>query len=303
MRWSGRCHAGRRARVAFVSFDERAMVFDCHGERLVGVVAAPRASARVGVVIVVGGPQYRAGSHRQFVLLSRALADAGIAVLRFDHRGMGDSTGAARAFEDSGADIAAAIGALQAACPTVARVALWGLCDAAAGALIYYDATRDPRVDAIALLNPWVHTEAMRARAELKHYYLRKLGERAFWSKLLRGRVELKDALRSLRNRVRAARRGGARAPSATAFQDRMAHGLRAFAGPVLLVLSEHDLTAREFVKYTAAHAEWKALLARRNVERHELAGADHTFSSEPWRTEIERRTLVWLQSLETDAA
>ena len=49
-----------------------------------------------GVLIVTGGPQYRAGSHRQFVLLARFLAARGMAVLRFDYRGMGDSEGAPR---------------------------------------------------------------------------------------------------------------------------------------------------------------------------------------------------------------
>ena len=57
---------------------ERALVFECEGEQLVGIVAAPEA-ARVGVLVIVGGPQYRAGSHRQYVLLSRRLASAGVA--------------------------------------------------------------------------------------------------------------------------------------------------------------------------------------------------------------------------------
>jgi alpha/beta superfamily hydrolase len=48
------------------------------------------------VLVIVGGPQYRAGSHRQFTLLARSLAEQGFAVLRFDYRGMGDSTGAMR---------------------------------------------------------------------------------------------------------------------------------------------------------------------------------------------------------------
>ena len=39
------------------------------------------------MVIVVGGPQYRAGSHRQFTLLARHIAAAGYPVLRFDARG------------------------------------------------------------------------------------------------------------------------------------------------------------------------------------------------------------------------
>ena len=70
------------------------VVFSCGGDQLVGMVHP--AAARLGVVIVVGGPQYRVGSHRQFVLMARDLAREGYPVLRFDYRGMGDSDGAVR---------------------------------------------------------------------------------------------------------------------------------------------------------------------------------------------------------------
>src|SRR5690349_15977659 len=90
---------------------ERTVVFECAGERLVGVVHAGAAS--VGVLVVVGGPQYRAGSHRQFVLMARELARAGYPVLRFDYRGMGDSDGAPCSFEQIDPDIRAAIDAFM----------------------------------------------------------------------------------------------------------------------------------------------------------------------------------------------
>jgi len=78
---------------------ERASVFGCGGDRLVGILHAPAERARdIGVLVVVGGPQYRVGSHRQFVRMARDFAAAGYPVLRFDHRGIGDSDGAARSF-------------------------------------------------------------------------------------------------------------------------------------------------------------------------------------------------------------
>jgi hypothetical protein len=94
-----------------VNFVERALMFECGGETLVGVLAEPASPAMVGVLIIVGGPQYRAGSHRQFVLLSRQLAATGVAAMRFDYRGMGDSTGSPSSFDDVSEDIAAAIDA------------------------------------------------------------------------------------------------------------------------------------------------------------------------------------------------
>ena len=73
--------------------EEVPLSFACQDCRLYGVLHRPRSRGRSGVLIVVGGPQYRVGSHRQFVLLARFLAGRSIPVLRFDYRGMGDSEG------------------------------------------------------------------------------------------------------------------------------------------------------------------------------------------------------------------
>ena len=75
---------------------EDPLSFGCGDETLIGVLARPALETRVGVVIVVGGPQTHVGSHRQFVLLSRHLAAGGVPCFRFDVRGMGDSTGITR---------------------------------------------------------------------------------------------------------------------------------------------------------------------------------------------------------------
>ena len=97
-----------------MSISEKAVVFGFAGEQLVGVLARPECSdvaegLELGVLVVVGGPQYRAGSHRQFLLLSRKVAEAGFPVFRFDYRGMGDSGGERRDFEAVSGDIGAAV--------------------------------------------------------------------------------------------------------------------------------------------------------------------------------------------------
>ena len=169
---------------------ERALNFSCQGQHLVGVVSLPAAPRRVGMLIVVGGPQYRAGSHRQFVQLARRVAAEGHAVLRFDCRGMGDSGGEQRSFEDISPDIAAAVQALLQAAPAVQQVVLWGLCDGASAALLYLgDSARDPRVTGLCLVNPWLRSQATLARTHVKHYYTQRLRQPEFWAKLLRGGV------------------------------------------------------------------------------------------------------------------
>ena len=141
--------------------EESAVNFACGDARLYGILHLPKptlpAPAR-GVLVVVGGPQYRAGSHRQFTLLARDLAAHGIPVMRFDYRGMGDSEGALRDFSAVGEDLRAAVDHFMASVPGMAEVALWGLCDGATAAGIY--AAADRRVTGVALLNPWVRTDS-----------------------------------------------------------------------------------------------------------------------------------------------
>jgi exosortase A-associated hydrolase 1 len=282
-----------------LKYSEKAISFFCQQEKLVGILAEPEdaAAPATGVIVIVGGPQYRAGSHRQFVQLSRALAAAGYPVFRFDYRGMGDSAGEHRDFLAATPDIAAAIDAMQAAVPTVRHVALWGLCDAASAALLYCDDKPDPRVRGLCLLNPWVRSDASLARAHVKHYYGQRLRQKEFWLKLLSGKVAGK-ALAGLWHNLRTMAAGGT-ATSAVAslpFQARMA---RAWVGTnvrILLVLSGDDYTAREFMEFVGMDAAWAGLLNRPNVDRQALAGADHTFSSAVARARVEAVTLEWLQ-------
>jgi uncharacterized protein len=285
-----------------VNFSEAPLSFDCHGAQLLGILAKPVDTRPLGVVIVVGGPQYRVGSHRQFVRLARRLAADGYPVLRFDCRGMGDSGGAPRPFDDIDDDIEAAIGTLCASVASVRGVALWGLCDAASAAAMYV-ACRDPRVQGVALLNPWVRSEEGQAKAQLKHYYRARLTSTAFWSNLLSGRIAVKRATSelagSLWRMVRARRfpvtaAGDGNAPR---FQARMANGLEGFDLPTLVLLSGRDLTAREFADLAGADRTWRRLMQRPNVRCEELLTADHTFSNGDSRTQVERVTLEWLAS------
>ena len=277
--------------------------FKCGGDTLVGILHQPSAPAERGVVVVVGGPQYRIGSHRQFVLLARALADGGMPVLRFDYRGMGDSDGAYKGFDEIGQDIAAAVEAFRHHVPTVQSVVLWGLCDAATAITFY--AHRDSRVAAIAIANPWVRTQAGIARAYLRHYYLARLISADFWRKLATGRF---DAVASVKSMLGFVGQASTRreAPTDTdsapptagcALPERMAEGLARFQGEVLLIMSGNDLTAREFDENVADSRRWRKLLRGPLVTRRDLPAADHTFSRRDWRDEVARLTLEWLRS------
>ena len=290
-----------------MNYTEQAVTFACEQETLAGILAGPKTAtaSSTGVIIIVGGPQYRVGSHRQFVLLSRALAAEGYPVLRFDYRGMGDSSGEQRDFLQITPDIAAAINAMQAELPKIKNVALWGLCDGASAALLYCHETDDPRVGGLCLLNPWVRSEASLARTQVKHYYVKRVMQKEFWAKLLRGGVAA-DAVTGLVRNIRLASDGAGRfgrvasAPGRTAlsqqpFQSRMAAAWDNFAGSIFLLLSGEDYTAKEFLEYIVIDAAWKNALLHPSLLRYDVHGADHTISGASARMAVENRTLEWL--------
>lgn len=277
------------------SFDERFVVFECEGSACIGVLSGLPASGvmpATGVVIVVGGPQYRVGSHRQFALLARALARARIPSLRFDYRGMGDSEGDARTFEAIDADIAAAVDVLCREAG-IARVVLWGLCDGASAALMY--AATDPRIAGVVALNPWARSVQGEAKIRLKHYYVKRLLSVEFWSKVATGGFNARRGADDFAGAVRGAFSGDGRGTS-DSFLRRMEEGWAGLGRPALFLLSGNDLTAREFEGWVASSARRRALLGAASAEVAAFPEADHTFSSRALRDAIAARTIDWIE-------
>ena len=283
------------------AFSEQASTFVCNGDRLLAITALPQQCHHRGVLVVVGGPQYRAGSHRQFTLLCRMLAARGIAAMRFDFRGMGDSEGSARSFMDVGEQLRAASDHFSRQCGRLREIVLWGLCDGASAALMH--ASSDARIAGLVLLNPWVRTEEGLARAYIKGYYLKRVLSASFWCKVRAGHFRFGEAGRSLLANFAAAsgrRSNEATAEPATAnasLPNRMLEGWARFQGRILLVLSGNDLTADEFRQLVASDRRWSDALAEPRVARHEVAGANHTFASSEWRAQVERATADWVLS------
>ncbi|HEY5799584.1 MAG TPA: hydrolase 1, exosortase A system-associated [Burkholderiaceae bacterium] len=271
-----------------MAYVEQAVVFDCHGDKLIGVVAQPMRGATRGIVIAVGGAQYRAGSHRQFALMARHFAENGIAVLRFDYRGMGDSGGAPRPFDDVGDDLRSAVDCLCATAPGVIDIVVMGLCDGASAASLY--AHLDPRVRGLILFNPWVRSEAgTPATSAVQQYYGNRLRDPQAWRALLSGKADLGGALRSVGRLVAQKVRPSA-ADKAAAHDDgiagRMLAALQRFNGRVLVVLSSNDMTAQEFRGLAQGSPPWRALVRGTRFAMRKLDGADHTFSRRAWRDE-----------------
>jgi hypothetical protein len=162
----------------------------------------------------------------------------------------------------------------------------------------------DPRVRGIIAANPWARDDASLAATHVRHYYGARLLQPDFWARLVTGRFDWKASLRSLGSNLRRAsryllaRRTTGAGAADVSFRGRMARGLAGFGGPTLLLLSENDLTAREFAAYAARTAEWSLLLDRPTVSRVDLPESDHTFSRRVWRERVEAITGDWLAQL-----
>lgn len=286
---------------------EKPVVFECLGESLYGILHQPEDSkSDIGVLIVVGGPQYRIGSHRQFLLLARALAERGIPVFRFDCRGMGDSTGKFPGFESIEDDIRAAIDAFVAHHPPVKKILIWGLCDGASAACFY--APADDRVASICIVNPWVWTEQGEAETYLKHYYLRRFISRDFWIKLFCGKFRIGKSIRELfvnlkrslgRQEILHRDKNISRTAisSSLSLPERVFRSLKEFSGNVLIIVSGNDLTAAEFLDSIKKDRKRQKLIQSPRISIVSIPNADHTFSRRKCMEEAIEETAKWVAS------
>ncbi|GAB5450525.1 MAG: hydrolase 1, exosortase A system-associated [Halioglobus sp.] len=281
---------------------------ECHGDTLVGMVHKPQQAVSTGIVCVIaGGPQYRAGVARNMVSMARALCAEGVAVMRFDHRGLGDSSGNFAGFEHTREDIQVAVDTLRAEVPEVTAVVLWGGCDAASGCMIH--GCDIDGVSSMVLGNPWITTDATQAAVQKKHY-LKRLGEWSFWRKLLRFEYNLLDYARALLARFTS--KPGAKASddaaSSAAEQrskpvaggnwiERMLDGLRRFDGPVLFIMSGQSMISQEFDQLVRTDKAWAAAYGKSDHQRIDLPEADQTFSSVDARERVNRALLDWVRS------
>lgn len=286
---------------------EKAISFDCHGTPLIGILHTPEKAARRGILFVVGGgPQYRAGGHRQLTLWARRLCNEGFPVFRFDYRGMGDSHGEFRGFLDVDDDISVAIDQFVAEIPELDEIVLWGECDAST-AIIFY-AYRDPRVKGVVLLNPWVRTETGNAKTILRFYYLERIMQPSFWKKLFSGRFNPVTSIKSAINLIRKARASTSEPtiehtdglteaiPRSLPLTESLLLGMSRFEGPVMLVLSGRDFIAREFEELISNSPAWQEQFKQKIITRYDIAEADHTFSSAEQRTQVVDLGLNWLR-------
>ena len=241
----------------------RLLSFECADGEL--AASLDSTGGGTGLVLVTGGSQTRAGSHRMYESLAKQLAAQGFPCFRFDRRGVGDSAGEDPGFRGSGADIAAAVAAFRKEVPALERVMGLGLCDGATALALF---GKTAGIDALLLVNPWlVEAEAdAPPPAAIRAHYRKRLLSLDGWKKLLSGRVDYRKLLRGIL-RISAKQEGSPLAREAAA-------ALRAGHLRAWLILAEGDGTA------IAAVEELKAPAFAGLIEGREIVKSDsHTFA------------------------
>ncbi len=282
-------------------YTEHPVDFSVEDSDLYGILAVPSNPIGVAVVIVVGGPQFRVGSHRQFVLLARHLAKNGILVLRFDYSGMGYSQGPEKKFYEIDDDIKAAVEFVACKSKKVNKIYLWGLCDAASA--IAFSVPKD--IDGMVLLNPWVRSETTHSKVLLSSYYKDRLVNIKAWKELLLAPKKIIASFFSLGNLII-----NIIGPEKNTTKDcvtpenrikdiasAMQIGLSKNDKSICIILSGNDLTAKEF-RQVMQRRGWglgNGIFSEAKIFEVDLA--THTFSSSKWRDEVEKITLEFVCS------
>ncbi len=244
----------------------------------------PHGTVRSAILMVPGGSDYRIGSHRSYVRLAQALAEAGHMVMRMDVSGMGDSGGLHAGFEALELDIASGLSLLRQHAPADAKIMLWGQCDGASAILISMGAGL--AADGAILCNPWVRNAQTAAAQVVRHHYPRQLLRGQSWRRLLTGKTNIWHSVRHLWRSVWILNKGDA---SQSSYLDRISATLTTARFPCLIVIGENDAGGQEFRLYANKlnlPAGWVT----------QIPGGNHSFSTKTQRDILLRAAFDWLK-------
>lgn len=244
------------------------------GARLLGVVTVPpSAPAPVAAVFLTAGLLHHVGPHRTYVQLARHLASRGLASIRFDRSGIGDSEPRTDGLRFSEAAVIEAREAMDVVQERLGidRFVIIGICSGATQALLV--AARDPRTVGVIAVNPQQpgFDRSLAAKAGM-----RKL-RRYYWRIVLRHPFAITSAL--LRRGPRLSHGRGPASPQARPqtqdivrfFNDLFDRGVH-----VCLVYSESELAVDYLHVVLGSDLD---RLKERGLTIEVVRGADHVFS------------------------
>ncbi|WP_242115372.1 hydrolase 1, exosortase A system-associated [Sphingomonas lacusdianchii] len=258
----------------------RLVTIPCAGETIAATLDP--AEGDTALLIVSGGNELRIGAHRGMALLAASVAAAGYPVLRYDRRGIGDSTGTNGGFLSAAPDLSAAATWLRAATGAT-RILGFGNCDAATTLALFH---AQAGIDRLLLANPWVVEPAgdLPPPAAIRATYAERLVSPSAWRRLLTGRVNFRRLTRGLVTLTTTSR-------TPTGLTNRFADGLASGVSTEIL-LATGDHTATAFL--AAWHLRHLSPL-RARIPLHQHDSASHSFARPADRDWLRARILAAL--------
>lgn len=239
----------------------RHLTFDVDGTSCAATL--DEADELIGLLIVTGGNEVRAGAFGGQAAIAAKIAERGYPVFRFDRRGVGDSEGVNTGFRGSGPDIRAAAEAFNEQMPHLRRIVAFGNCDAASALVLL----NDLKLCLYVIANPWIFStvdeEEKLSPAAVRKRYAARLRDPRHLCRLLRGQVSLRKLWvgikRALSNKTASTR------PNA------IMSVIARLQSPIRILIGGRDRTGNAFLE------KW-------NTEDTRIAvhpDADHAFSGD----------------------
>jgi pimeloyl-ACP methyl ester carboxylesterase len=299
---------------------EHPLTFDSGCEQLVGIMNTAEhapAARDVGLVFAHSGSRGRLGNTFHYPFLARRFAAAGVASLRFDPAGLGDSSGAISTgpTRDLYREIQSGrfVGDTLAAIEEFRRrhgsrkLYLFGVCGGAATALL--TAAEHPSVDGAillslpVLLDPGGMGSVRRvpktyARESLRGSYARKLVSLQAWARLATGRSDVRNIANLVRSAIASNRKPDdsrlAATPQLNARVVRAFDELTGGGKSLLVVFGSNDAFGHEW-QAEFADVLWEERPAyARHVDVRRVPG-NHMFTLREWQEHVAELVLDWI--------
>ncbi len=269
---------------------------------LVGMLNTPAdpAPGQLAAIFINAGMIHHIGPNRLHVQLARALAAVGVASLRFDFSGMGDSPH--RVDQLSIYDIVRRepVEAMDAlAQHGFERFVLVGMCSGAYSA--FHAACDDTRVAAAIMINPEdlaieaTGESAVQSAAWARRYWSNSLFRPRAWLNLLSGRVNYRRLVETLARQFKASPGAGAGHAS---LQARMLQAVQARPLALLFLSSQTDVSV-EYLDLVLDR-ETLAQAPDNAIERRTLADCDHLFTRLEDQRRLREFVVPWIASAAT---
>lgn len=274
--------------------------------QMVGIVThpaggMPRRSAP-GVILLGAGLVHHVGPNRLVVRLARRLAARGLASVRFDHRGIGDS---APRLDDKPFEVGAVEEAREVmnhleSREGVRHFVLLGICSGAETALAA--AREDPRVVGVGMINgggqgagaAWDAYEF--SRSQVRYYLREAVFNLDSWRRALTGHIQYRLLIAAVIRRIRDRFAPPAAVASAARETAADIEGLLGRGVHFLWTHSERDFSRDYFDTMFGKDAA--NLLASGRVRREIIPFVDHTFTVRHGQARFLEVVERWLDEL-----